>query len=74
MDEKGDLFVTRKLDREERAIYHLKARILDGNGRVIEDTGEFVVQVTDINDNVPVFSTFNGSVMERSPIGKQGYC
>ncbi|XP_053189581.1 cadherin-5 [Scomber japonicus] len=69
VDEKGDLFVTRSLDREERALYHLKARILDGNGRVIEDTGEFVVQVTDINDNVPVFSTFNGSVMERSPIG-----
>ncbi|XP_008288502.1 cadherin-5 [Stegastes partitus] len=70
VDQKGDLFVTRALDREEKNLYHLTARMYDGNNKLIEDSGHFVVQVTDLNDNSPVFSRpFNGSIMERSPIG-----
>lgn len=70
VDHKGDLFVTRALDREEKSLYHLTARMYDGNRNLVEDSGEFVVQVTDINDNVPVFTrTYNGSIMERSMIG-----
>ncbi|KAF7662471.1 hypothetical protein LDENG_00233950 [Lucifuga dentata] len=70
VDHKGDLFVTKSLDREEKSMYHLTARMYDGNSRLIEDSGEFVVQVTDINDNIPVFpKTYNGSIMERSRIG-----
>ncbi|XP_034753743.1 cadherin-5 [Etheostoma cragini] len=70
VDHKGDLFVTRTLDREEKNAYHLTARMYDGNNNLIEDSGEFVVQVTDINDNTPVFpKTYNGSIMERSTIG-----
>ncbi|XP_067466795.1 cadherin-5 [Thunnus thynnus] len=70
VDPKGDLFVSRSLDREEKSAYHLTARMYDGNNKVIEDSGDFVVQVTDINDNSPVFPrTYNGSIMERSTIG-----
>ncbi|KAM3862896.1 cadherin-5 [Diretmus argenteus] len=70
VDHKGDLFVTKSLDREEKNMYHLTARMYDGNDKLIEDAGEFVVQVTDINDNTPVFPrTYNGSILERSRIG-----
>lgn len=70
VDQKGDLFVTRSLDREEKTLYHLTARMYDGNNKLIEDSGDFVVQVTDINDNSPVFPrAYNGSIMERSTIG-----
>ncbi|XP_054456421.1 cadherin-5 [Anoplopoma fimbria] len=70
VDSKGDLFVTRSLDREEKSAYHLTATMYDGNNKLIEDSGDFVVQVTDINDNTPVFPrTYNGSIPERSTIG-----
>lgn len=71
VDHKGDLFVTTALDREEKNAYHLTARMYDGNRMLIEDSGDFVVQVTDINDNTPVFPmTYNGSVMERAAVGE----
>ncbi|XP_049591872.1 cadherin-5 [Syngnathus scovelli] len=70
VDHKGDLFVSKSLDREEKSAYHLTARMYDGNNKLIEDSGDFVVQVTDINDNTPVFpKTYNGSLLERSIIG-----
>ncbi len=71
VDHKGDLFVTRSLDREEKSAYHLTARMYDGNNKLIEDSGDFIVQVTDLNDNRPVFPrTYNGSIVERSMIGE----
>lgn len=71
VDHKGDLFVTAVLDREQKNAYHLTARMYDGNRMLIEDSGDFVVQVTDINDNSPVFPrVYNGSVMERAPVGE----
>lgn len=70
VDQKGDLFVSKSLDREEKSAYNLTARMYDGNNKLIEDSGDFVVQVTDINDNSPIFpKTYNGSIMERSTIG-----
>uniref|UniRef100_A0AAQ4RKK1 Cadherin-5 n=1 Tax=Gasterosteus aculeatus aculeatus TaxID=481459 RepID=A0AAQ4RKK1_GASAC len=72
VDSKGDLFVNQTLDREKNSMYKLTAKMFDGNGELIEDSGDFVVQVTDINDNIPVFPrTYNGSIMERSPIGTE---
>ncbi|KAE8280975.1 Cadherin-5 Vascular endothelial cadherin [Larimichthys crocea] len=72
VDENGDLYVKRTLDREEKSEYHLTAKLYDGNHKLIEDDGEFVVQVYDINDNAPVFpGTYNGSINERSPIGSK---
>ncbi|XP_068597556.1 cadherin-5 [Brachionichthys hirsutus] len=70
VDGKGDLFVSRALDREEKSSYRLTASMFDGNDNLIEDAGDFVVHVTDINDNTPIFPrAYNGSVMERSMIG-----
>lgn len=70
----GDVFVTKTLDREKQALYTLSAMIFDGNNMLIEKPEDFDIQVTDINDNTPVFSgKFNGSIMERSTRGKQGY-
>ncbi|XP_073337863.1 cadherin-5 [Pagrus major] len=72
VDAKGDLFVHRSLDREKKSTYHLIARMYDGNKKLIEDSGDFVVHVTDINDNSPVFDrSYNGSIEERSTIGTQ---
>ncbi|KAM6956648.1 cadherin-5 [Aplochiton taeniatus] len=69
VDQHGDLFVNRKLDREEKATYHLTAQMFDGNNNLVEQAGEFVVQVTDLNDNTPVFAqNYNASVRERSTI------
>lgn len=70
VDDKGDLFVTRSLDREEKSSYRLIARLYDGNDNLIEEAGEFDVQVTDINDNIPKFpKVYNGSIEERSTTG-----
>ncbi|XP_072293390.1 cadherin-5 [Eucyclogobius newberryi] len=72
VDNKGDLFVTRSLDREEKHVYHLSAKMYDGNNRLVEDSGGFEVIVNDINDNMPVFPKgLNGSVTERSPVGTE---
>lgn len=71
VDKKGDLLVTTVLDREEKSSYNLTAKLFDRFHRLIEDSGEFVVLVTDINDNSPVFpKTYNGSIMERSESGE----
>ncbi|XP_041866187.1 cadherin-5 [Melanotaenia boesemani] len=70
VDQKGDLFVTRSLDREKQARYNLTAKMYDGNGKLIENSGDFAVHVTDINDHSPVFpKQYNGSIVERSEIG-----
>ncbi|XP_054879388.1 cadherin-5 [Poeciliopsis prolifica] len=67
VDNKGNLYVKDRLDREKKALYHLTARMYDGNGLLIEDAGEFDIEVNDINDNCPVFQEeYKGSVMERT--------
>ncbi|PWA27275.1 hypothetical protein CCH79_00018317 [Gambusia affinis] len=67
VDNKGNLYVKERLDREKKALYHLTARMYDGNGLLIEDAGEFAIEVNDINDNCPVFEEeYKGSVMERT--------
>ncbi|XP_007542328.1 cadherin-5 [Poecilia formosa] len=67
VDNKGNLYVKERLDREKKAWYHLTAKMYDGNGLLIEDAGEFDIEVTDINDNCPVFQEeYKGSVMERT--------
>lgn len=67
----GDLFVTRKLDREQKSTYKLTAKMYDGNNKLIEDAGHFEVQVTDINDNSPEFpsKSYNESIAERCTPG-----
>lgn len=72
----GDLHATRRLDREEKAFYILKATVVNKRtGQKLEPETEFTVKLHDINDNEPQFSkeVYTGSVPERSDIGK-GSC
>lgn len=68
----GDLHATRRLDREEKAFYVLKATVVNKRtGHKLEPETEFTVKLHDINDNEPHFSkeVYTGSVPERSDIG-----
>uniref|UniRef100_A0A3B4XPJ1 Cadherin 6 n=1 Tax=Seriola lalandi dorsalis TaxID=1841481 RepID=A0A3B4XPJ1_SERLL len=68
----GDLHATRRLDREEKAFYILKATVVNKRtGQKLEPETEFIVKLHDINDNEPQFSkeVYTGSVPERSDIG-----
>ncbi|XP_059200938.1 cadherin-6 [Centropristis striata] len=68
----GDLHATRRLDREEKASYVLRATVVNKQtGIKLEPETEFIVKLHDINDNEPHFSreVYTGSVPERSDIG-----
>ncbi|CAK6969374.1 cadherin-6-like isoform X2 [Scomber scombrus] len=68
----GDLHATRRLDREEKAFYILKATVVNKRtGQKLEPETEFTVKLHDINDNEPQFSkeVYTATVPERSDIG-----
>ncbi|XP_005464567.1 cadherin-6 [Oreochromis niloticus] len=68
----GDLHATRRLDREEKAFYILKATVVNKwTGQKLEPETEFIIKLHDINDNEPKFSkeVYTASVPERSDIG-----
>lgn len=68
----GDIYAVQKLDREERSLYTLRAQVIDGTtGRAVEPESEFVIRVSDINDNEPKFldEPYEAIVPEMSPEG-----
>ncbi|XP_063072742.1 cadherin-4, partial [Engraulis encrasicolus] len=67
----GKMYVTRPLDREERASYHVKAHAVDMNGIQVESPIDLYIYVIDMNDNRPEFHNqiYNGSVAEGSKPG-----
>ncbi|XP_056149708.1 cadherin-6-like [Lampris incognitus] len=68
----GNLHATRRLDREEKAFYILRATVVNKRtGYKVEPETDFIVKLHDINDNEPQFSKelYTGSVPERSAIG-----
>ncbi|XP_030634245.1 cadherin-4 [Chanos chanos] len=67
----GKMSVTRPLDREERASYHLRAHAVDMNGNQMEPPIDLYIYVIDMNDNRPEFKNqvYNGSVPEGSKPG-----
>uniref|UniRef100_A0A672FJY4 Cadherin 2, type 1, N-cadherin (neuronal) n=1 Tax=Salarias fasciatus TaxID=181472 RepID=A0A672FJY4_SALFA len=67
----GQLAVTRPLDREHIASFHLRAHAVDLNGNQVENPVDIVVNVVDQNDNRPEFAhaVFNGSVPEGARPG-----
>ncbi|KPP68081.1 cadherin-5-like [Scleropages formosus] len=71
VNQHGDLNVNKKLDRETKSEYKLKAQLIDKTTKeVVDGQEDFVIRVNDINDNFPVFPTiYKGSVDERSPKG-----
>lgn len=73
----GDIHATKRLDREEKAFYTLRAQALDRlSNTPLEPESEFVIKVQDVNDSEPQFleDTYIGSVAELSPIGKLRTC
>ncbi|KAJ8384168.1 hypothetical protein AAFF_G00207860 [Aldrovandia affinis] len=68
----GDIQVVAPLDFEAEREYTLRVRAQD-NGRppLSNNTGIVSVQVTDVNDNPPIFvsTPFQASVLESAPIG-----
>lgn len=72
----GDMHATRRLDREEKPSYTLRATVVDKRtGQKLEAETEFIIKLHDINDNEPQFSkeVYTGSVPERSELGKDSY-
>nr|XP_031530234.1 cadherin-19 isoform X3 [Vicugna pacos]XP_031530235.1 cadherin-19 isoform X3 [Vicugna pacos] len=68
----GDLYAERKLDREKRSLYTLRAQVIDTTtGKAVEPESEFVIRVSDINDNEPKFldEPYEAIVPEMSPEG-----
>lgn len=68
----GDIYAVQKLDREERSLYTLRAQVTDiSTGKAVEPESEFVIRVSDINDNEPQFlhEPYEAIVPEMSPEG-----
>ncbi|XP_076147548.1 cadherin-10-like [Alosa pseudoharengus] len=68
----GDIHATKRLDREERSVYTLRARAVSNKtGRALEDWTNFTIKIHDINDNAPTFtkSVYMASVPEMSDVG-----
>ncbi|KAM4688978.1 cadherin-9-like [Discoglossus pictus] len=68
----GDIQAAKKLDREEKSLYVLRAKAIDKRtGRQVEPESEFVIKIHDINDNEPKFTKeiYTASVPEMSDVG-----
>ncbi|XP_053323452.1 cadherin-2 [Spea bombifrons] len=67
----GQLSVTKPLDREQIATFHLRAHAVDVNGNQVENPIDIVINVIDMNDNRPEFlhQVWNGTIPEGSKPG-----
>lgn len=74
IDEKsGDIHATKRLDREEKAMYTLHAKVVDRTTNTeLEPDTEFNIKIHDINDNAPRFEkeVYYASVPEMSEVGE----
>lgn len=53
----GQLFATRKMDREERSVHILKVKVKDDQKPYLNDTALINIHVQDENDNPPVIDS-----------------
>ncbi|XP_036374772.1 cadherin-10-like [Megalops cyprinoides] len=68
----GDLHATKRLDREEKAYYSLRAQAVNKRtGQPLEPETEFIIKIHDINDNEPKFTkdVYTATVAEMSDVG-----
>uniref|UniRef100_UPI00398F4054 cadherin-7-like n=1 Tax=Pristiophorus japonicus TaxID=55135 RepID=UPI00398F4054 len=71
-EDKGDIYLIKKLDREEKAYYTLQAQVVDrATDQRVEPESKFNIKVQDINDNEPQFldEPYVATVPEMSPDG-----
>ncbi|XP_030068460.1 LOW QUALITY PROTEIN: cadherin-19 [Microcaecilia unicolor] len=68
----GTIYVVKKLDREKKSSYTLRAQAINKyTGLPVEPESEFIIKVQDINDNRPQFlnEPYVASIPEMSPEG-----
>ncbi|XP_073425560.1 cadherin-9-like isoform X2 [Dendrobates tinctorius] len=68
----GDIKAAKRLDREEKSTYVLRAKAIDKRtGRQVEPESEFIIKIHDINDNEPKFNQdiYTATVPEMSEVG-----
>ncbi|XP_069476891.1 cadherin-7-like [Ambystoma mexicanum] len=68
----GVIYLIKKLDREEKASYTLRAQAKNRNTNLpVEPESEFIIKVQDVNDNEPQFlnGPYIATVPEMSPEG-----
>ncbi|KAM3928467.1 cadherin-9-like isoform 2-T2 [Leptodactylus fuscus] len=68
----GDIKAAKRLDREEKSVYVLRAKAIDKKtGKQVEPESEFIIKIHDINDNEPKFNqdVYTATVPERSEVG-----
>ncbi|XP_063779039.1 cadherin-9-like [Pseudophryne corroboree] len=68
----GDIQAAKRLDREEKATYILRAKAIDKKtGRQVEPESEFIIKIHDINDNEPKFTQdiYTATIPEMSEVG-----
>ncbi|XP_066580084.1 cadherin-7 [Amia ocellicauda] len=71
-EDSGEIYTMKKLDREKKAFYILRAQAIDRRSmQPVEPESEFIIKVQDINDNVPEFQNkpYVASVPEMCPTG-----
>lgn len=69
--EPGGIRVRDALDFEKEHAYYLTVKASDAGVRPLSDTTMVNIQVTDVNDNSPVFSQdiYNSEVIEAARVG-----
>ncbi|XP_063784919.1 protocadherin gamma-B1-like isoform X41 [Pseudophryne corroboree] len=65
-----ELVLEKPLDRETQNIYHLVLMALDGGNPIRSGTASIKILITDVNDNVPLFTEeiYKAIVKENTPI------
>ncbi|XP_074530025.1 protocadherin alpha-8-like isoform X11 [Halichoeres trimaculatus] len=67
----AELVLQKSLDREKQALIRLTLNAVDGGTPSKSGTSEIIVNVLDINDNIPAFTKtlYKTSIKENAPLG-----